>query len=164
MSRIVRSIAIFIPVLFCLEGIVLAARGYTQGIPELPPRLQKPVCENDWEASLTIIAPLIANSSITHEYRNQLVDFHHVLQDWQGGNYQISNLPGCESIPLSVESGIFEPASPTQLDLTAGFQSVLDMRALPSGSVNYEGTATRLDCWAIDSAGRRIDLSLLCDN
>ncbi|MDJ0707827.1 MAG: hypothetical protein QNJ46_31515 [Leptolyngbyaceae cyanobacterium MO_188.B28] len=164
MSRIVRSIAIFIPILLSVEGIVLAAKGQTQNIPELPPNLQKPVCENDWEASLNLIDPLIANSSITHEYRTQLIGFRQLLQDWHGGSSQISNLPGCESIPLSVESAVFDPAASTQLDLTAGYQSVLDMRALPSGSVNYEGSSTNLDCWAIDSAGRWIDLSLLCEN
>ena len=164
MSRIVRSIAIFIPILISVEGMSLAAKAQIRGIPELPPDVQKPVCENDWETSLNLIAPLIANSSITHEYRTQLVDFHHLLQDWHGGSSKIANLPGCESIPLSVESAVFEPASSTQLDLTAGFQSVLDMRALPSGSVNYTGASTNLDCWAIDTAGRRIDLSLLCGN
>lgn len=168
MPRIIRSIAIFIPILLSVEGFNLAAKGQILNIPELPSALQKPICENDWEASLSLIGPLIANSSISPEYRAQLVDFHHVLQDWRGARSKISNIPGCESVPISVENPALENALSTQLDLTAGFQSVLEMRTLPSGYVDYEGSqpsnSTNRNCWAIDGTGQRIDLSLLCRN
>ena len=167
MSRTIRSIAIFIPILLGIEGVNLAAKGQTPNIPELPSALQKSVCENDWETSLSIIGPLIADSAITPTYRAQLVDFHHLLQDWQGDRAKVVDISGCESVPISVNNPALGNVSSTRLDLTAGFESVLQIRTLPSGYVDYEGPqqpsdSTNRNCWAIDVTGQRLDLSLLC--
>ena len=166
MPRIIRSIAIFIPVLLSVGGFNLTAKGQTPNIPELPAALQQSVCENDWEASLGLIGLLIADPTITPVYRTQLVNFHHVLQDWQGAQSSISDIPGCESVPISVDNFSLENTSSTPLDFTAGFQAVMQMRAAPSGYVGYEGPqpsdSTNRDCWVVDGTGQRIDLSLLC--
>lgn len=168
MPRIIRSIAILIPVLLSVEGFRLTAKGQTPNIPELPPALQKPVCENDWNTSLSLLGPLIADPAITPAYRAQLVDFHHVLQNWQGSRSTISNIPGCDSVSLLVESPPLDNSASTPLDLTTGFQSVLEMHTSPSGYIEYEGlqssNSANRDCWAIDETGQWIDLNLLCED
>lgn len=54
----------------------------------------------------------------------------------------------------------------TSLDFNAALQAISQLRSLPKGTIRYQGwqgrSLTERNCWVVDAAGRRIDLSSLC--
>jgi hypothetical protein len=165
------SIALLTPALLGIEGIGFAAEGHALSIAELDPSLRESVCQNNWDRSIRAIRPMIGNSSITPERREELVRLHHQLQDWRALRTNLPNLPGCEGIPVAVEGGhSVEFSRSTPLNFAAGFESVWAMRYLPSGHISIDyAVPQNLDavdrgCRVVDATGRRIDLSFMCTN
>ncbi|MBE9178926.1 hypothetical protein IQ268_10170 [Oculatella sp. LEGE 06141] len=168
MLKTVGSLALLTPALLGAEGFGLADKGFAATIPDLDPAIKEPVCRNDWNASIKAIGPLIGSSDITPEYREELVWFHHQLQDWRAVRAKVDDIPGCEGIAMTVDAPTIEYSRSAPLDFEGALESVVAMRSLPSGYIYIQHerpqTVESIDrsCRVVDSSGRRIDLSTLC--
>ncbi len=86
---------------------LFAAPAYAQGamdIEQLYSELQAAVCLNDWDSTLALLEPMIASSSITDRYRNDLIQFRQQVEQWQGRQAQFINQPNCESVDRPSET------------------------------------------------------------
>jgi hypothetical protein len=168
MLKEVGSIALLTPALLGLEGFGVTAKGQAYTVPELDGSLKESVCRNDWNTSIKAIGPAIGNPNITPEYREELVRFHHQLQDWRAVNADVQNIPGCEGVTVTVDAPTIEYSRSAPLNFDNAIQSVLAMQSLPPGYIYIQHeraqTMDSVDrsCRLVDSAGRRFDLSALC--
>jgi hypothetical protein len=168
MLRKFSSIALLTPALLGVDGLSFAAKSQALNLPQLDASLKNLVCQNDWNQAIKTIGPRIGSPRTTSQERQQLIQFRHQLQDWQAARAKVSELPGCEGAAVSIDAPTIEYAASTPLDFAAGVESVVAMRSLPQGYIGYAGlpqTAESVDrsCRVIDSRGKRIDLSVLCN-
>ena len=167
MLREFSSIALLTPALLSVEGFGLTAKSQALNLPQLDASLKDLVCQNNWHQAIRDMGPRIGNPQITSEDRQQLIEFRHQLQDWQAAGAQVSELPGCEGVAVSVDGPTIEYSASTPLDFEAGLESVVAMRSLPQGYIGYAGLSQAADsvdrsCRVIDARGKRVDLSVLC--
>lgn len=170
MLKEVSSIALLTPALLGVEGLGFADPGQAFAVSELDDSLKNLVCQNQWQASIQALGPQIGNPNISPEYRQELIEFRHQLQDWQAARANVSGISGCEGVTASVDEPTIEYSVSAPLDFAAAVDSVVSMRSLPSGYIGYSGPQFReaeirdRGCRVIDASGRRFDLSALCSS
>lgn len=58
--------------------------------------LQLAVCLNDWETALTLLGPMIANTTISDAYREDLLQLRYQLQDLNAMSAVVGRVAGCD--------------------------------------------------------------------
>lgn len=168
MLREFSSIALLTPALLSVEGLSLAGKSQALNLPQLDASLKDLVCQNNWRQAIKAMGPRIGNPQITSQDRLRLIQLRHQLQDWQAAGANVSELPGCAGVDVSVDGPTIEYSAAAPLDFEAGLESVVAMRSLPQGYIGYAGLSQAVDstdrsCRVIDARGKRIDLSALCN-
>jgi hypothetical protein len=70
----------------------------TVSVQQLYASMQGAVCQNDWNQALRVLSSLIGSPDITPDYRLQLVQFRHQLEEWRASRSIVEAIPNCRGI------------------------------------------------------------------
>jgi hypothetical protein len=79
----------------------------TVSVQQLYASMQGAVCQNDWNQALQVLNSMIGSPDITPDYRQQLVQFRHQLEEWRASRSIVEAIPNCQGIaaaPMPEES------------------------------------------------------------
>ncbi len=99
MTKVSFSLAAVTPVVALMAGLAPDAHAVDLSsdlrLRQLHTNLQTAVCNNDWDAALRAIAPMIAAPTAPNTYQEQLIYFRDQLEGWRAANARFANAPNC---------------------------------------------------------------------
>jgi hypothetical protein len=78
------------------------------GVQQLYASMQAAVCQNDWNRALRSLNALVGSPQISPDYRQQLVNFRHQLEEWRASRSRVEDISTCRSVavvPVPEEAG-----------------------------------------------------------